>query len=69
MYFTVILFWSNARSLISATEITLKLAEIFPNWRNFAQIGAQKTNHGRNSANLDGIRQKSVAEIKLYLFI
>jgi hypothetical protein len=35
-------------------EPTPKLAEIFPNWPNFAQIGAQKS--------------ESVAEIKLRAF-
>jgi hypothetical protein len=29
-------------------EPTSKLAEIFPNWLNLAQIGAQKTNYGSN---------------------
>jgi hypothetical protein len=34
-----------------------KLAEILPNWLNFAQIGTQKTNHG----------SKLVVEIELCL--
>jgi hypothetical protein len=49
-------------------ELTPKVAEIFQNWPNLAQIGAQKTNLGRTSANLDDIRPKSVAEIKLCAF-
>jgi hypothetical protein len=42
-------------------EPTPNLAEIFPNWPNFVQIGARKTNHGsnfgqigRNSASIGG---------------
>jgi hypothetical protein len=42
-------------------EPTPKLAEVFPNWPNLAQISAQKTNHGlnfgqigRNSARIGG---------------
>jgi hypothetical protein len=33
-------------------ELTPKLVEIFPNWLNFAQIGAQKTNHESNFGQL-----------------
>jgi hypothetical protein len=33
-------------------ELTPKVAEIFPNWPNFAQIGAQKTNYGPNFGQL-----------------
>jgi hypothetical protein len=44
------------------------VAEIFPNWPNFAYIGAQKPTTGRISANKDDIRPKSVAEIKLRAF-
>jgi hypothetical protein len=45
------------------------LAESFPNWPNFAQIGAQKFNHGSILAKLDDIRPKSVAGMKLRAFI
>jgi hypothetical protein len=40
-------------------RMSSKLAEIFPNWPNFTQIGAEKPTTGRISANLDDIRPKS----------
>jgi hypothetical protein len=38
------------------TEITPKVAEIFLNWLNFAQIGSQKLTMAGISANLNNIR-------------
>jgi hypothetical protein len=49
-------------------EPTPKLAEIFPNWLNLAQIGAHKPIMGRISAELEEIRPESVAVIKLCVF-
>jgi hypothetical protein len=49
-------------------EPTPKLAEIFTNWLNLAQIGAHKPIMGRISAKLEEIRPESVAEIKLRVF-
>jgi hypothetical protein len=36
------------------------VADIFPNWPNFTQNGAEKPTIGRISANLDDILPKSV---------
>jgi hypothetical protein len=43
---------SNERCFISATDLGRTHAKKFPNWQNFAQIGAQKTNHGLNFGQL-----------------
>jgi hypothetical protein len=49
-------------------EQTPKVAEIFPNWPISPKSVHKKETMGRISANLDDIRPKSVAEIKLRAF-
>jgi hypothetical protein len=44
------------------------LAEIFPNWPNFTQIGAEKTNQESNFGQLERYSTKIVAEIQLRAF-
>jgi hypothetical protein len=39
-------------------ELSKEFAETFPNWPNFAQNGAQKTNHRSNFGQL-GSQRKS----------
>jgi hypothetical protein len=41
------------------------VAEIFPNWLNFTEIVAQKTNQGSNFGQLGRYSTKTVAEIQL----
>jgi hypothetical protein len=49
-------------------ELTPKFAEIFPEQLDFAKMVAQKPTISRILVNLDDIRPKSVAEIKLCAF-
>jgi hypothetical protein len=43
----------------------VQVGHFFPNWPNFTQIGAEKTNHGSNFGQLGRYSTKIVAEIQL----